>query len=223
MNEYLAETVRQRMERTADALKKNRMDAYLVKSRSEVVPLIRTLLHPNDTVAVGGSVSLDECGVLDLLRCGDYQFLDRYASGLSGEQIAEIYRKSFFADAFLCSTNAVTESGELYNVDGKRQPSRRDDLWAGECYSCRRRQQDRAGSRGGRTAGKRVCRAGELQASGLQDPLCRDRQMRRLQRRRADLLHCGSSPSTANPRPNQGHTGRGITWLLIVSNLLQRK
>ena len=118
MNEYLAETVRQRMERTADALKKNRMDAYLVKSRSEVVPLIRTLLHPNDTVAVGGSVSLDECGVLDLLRCGDYQFLDRYASGLSGEQIAEIYRKSFFADAFLCSTNAVTESGELYNVDG---------------------------------------------------------------------------------------------------------
>ena len=56
--------------------------------------------------------------MLDLLRCGDYQFLDRYASGLSGEQIAEIYRKSFFADAFLCSTNAVTESGELYNVDG---------------------------------------------------------------------------------------------------------
>ena len=91
MNEYLANTIRQRMERTAEALKKNRMEAYLVKDRTEVVPLIRSLLHPGDTVAVGGSASLDECGVLDLLRCGEYQFLDRYAPGLTGEEIAEIY------------------------------------------------------------------------------------------------------------------------------------
>ena len=30
----------------------------------------------------------------------------------------EIYRKSFYADAYFASTNAVTENGELYNVDG---------------------------------------------------------------------------------------------------------
>ena len=118
MKEFLGEVLGQRMERTAKALEKNRMDAYIVSSREEVVPLIRSLLHPQDTVAVGGSVTLDECGVLELLRCGDYQFLDRYAPGLSGEEIGEIYRKSFFADAYLCSSNAVTENGELYNVDG---------------------------------------------------------------------------------------------------------
>lgn len=118
MNEHLAAVIRQRMERCADALKKNRMEAYVVPDRAAVVPLVRSLLHSGDTVAVGGSASLDECGVLGLLRCGDYRFLDRYAPGLTGEQIAAIYRESFCADAYLCSTNAVTESGELYNVDG---------------------------------------------------------------------------------------------------------
>ncbi|SNR91529.1 Uncharacterised ACR, YkgG family COG1556 [Anaerovirgula multivorans] len=34
------------------------------------------------------------------------------------EEKKEIYRKSFSADAFLCSTNALTEEGELYNIDG---------------------------------------------------------------------------------------------------------
>ena len=37
---------------------------------------------------------------------------------LSGDEIKEIYRKSFGADAYFCSTNAITEDGELYNVDG---------------------------------------------------------------------------------------------------------
>lgn len=118
MKEFLGEVLTQRMERTAKALEKNRMEAYLVGSKEEVLPLIRSLLHPQDVVAVGGSATLDECGVLELLRCGDYQFLDRYAPGLSADEIGEIYRKSFFADAYLCSSNAVTENGELYNVDG---------------------------------------------------------------------------------------------------------
>ncbi len=30
----------------------------------------------------------------------------------------EIYRKSFSADAYFTSTNAITEDGELYNLDG---------------------------------------------------------------------------------------------------------
>ena len=118
MKEFLDELLLQRMERTAAALEKNRMEAHLVATKEEVVPLIRSLLAPGDVVSVGGSVTLDECGVLGLLRCGDYQFLDRYAPGLTADEIGEIYRKSFFADAYLCSSNAVTENGELYNVDG---------------------------------------------------------------------------------------------------------
>ena len=47
-----------------------------------------------------------------------YEFLDRYKEGLKPEEIKQIYREAFFCDAYFTSTNAITEDGELYNVDG---------------------------------------------------------------------------------------------------------
>jgi hypothetical protein len=72
-----------------------------------------------ETVAVGGSVTLEETGVLQLLRSGDYRFLDRYAPDLTSEERNDVLRQGLLADTFLCSSNAVTRNGELYNVDGR--------------------------------------------------------------------------------------------------------
>lgn len=99
-------------------LKKNNIEPYFVEKREDVVPLIEKLVARGATVAVGGSVSLTETGVLEHLRSGRYNFLDRYADGLDRDGVTEIFRKSFGADAYFCSSNAVTEEGELLNVDG---------------------------------------------------------------------------------------------------------
>lgn len=115
MNEFITQTT---MERTAKALRKNNMEAYCVDTAAEVVPLIASMLKKGDTVAVGGSESLAQCGVLSLLRNGDYTFLDRYAQGLTADQIEQVFRESFFADVYFSSSNAITENGELFNVDG---------------------------------------------------------------------------------------------------------
>ncbi len=117
-NEIVQRVTQQRMERVAEALRANRMDAYCVPTAAQVPALVARLLHKGDTVAVGGSVSLQQCGVLEMLAGGDYRYLDRYAPGLSGEQVQEIYRAAFSADAYLASANAVTEAGEVFNVDG---------------------------------------------------------------------------------------------------------
>ena len=98
MNEALAYVVAQRMERTAAALRKNNMEAYCVKTADEVVPLVKTLLAEGATVGAGGSMTLEECGVMDLLRSGAYHFLDRGAPGLTPEDIGKIYRQIFSAD-----------------------------------------------------------------------------------------------------------------------------
>ena len=55
---------------------------------------------------------------MELLRCGDYNFLDRYKEGLTGEEREKIYRDAFFADTYFMSSNAIIKSGVLYNVDG---------------------------------------------------------------------------------------------------------
>ena len=67
--------------------------------------------------AVGGSVSLDQCNVLDLLRSGDFDFKDRYEEGIGPEGIKKVFRDSFFVDYYLCSANAITQDGFIHNVD----------------------------------------------------------------------------------------------------------
>lgn len=116
MHPSAMETVWQRMERTADALRKNNMEATCVKTAQDVVPVVRSLLHPGDAVSNGGSVSLAETGVMDLLRSGEYRFLAR--EGLSGDELGRVYRDAFSADAYFASANAVTDAGEIFNVDG---------------------------------------------------------------------------------------------------------
>ena len=118
MDKNKFEIVRLRMERTAEALRRNNFFCESAESAEEALEILSDLLSPDDTVAVGGSMTLFEAGVIDLLRDGPYHFLDRYEKGLTPEQIREIYLKSFSANVYLTSTNAVTEKGELYNVDG---------------------------------------------------------------------------------------------------------
>lgn len=97
-------------------LEKNGIKPYLVQTREEVVPLVKTLIKKGESVSNGGSQSLKETGVMDLLNCGDYDFIDR--TGLEGEELRQAYIRAFGCDTFFCSSNAVTENGELYNVDG---------------------------------------------------------------------------------------------------------
>ncbi|TCO68995.1 lactate utilization protein [Marinisporobacter balticus] len=118
MDENASWVMEKKVERTMENLEKNNMDAFYVADEKGLLQKIGELINKGDTVSVGGSMTLFETGVIDLLRSGKYNFLDRYAQGLSTDAIKEIYRKSFSADAYFTSSNALTENGELYNVDG---------------------------------------------------------------------------------------------------------
>lgn len=106
-----------RIEKTIENLKKNNMAAYYVENSAEVVKLVEELLTEGETISCGGSVTLAQSGVFALMQSGRYNFLDR-SRAKSPEETAEIYRKTFYADTFLTSANALTEEGELVNVDG---------------------------------------------------------------------------------------------------------
>jgi len=118
MDKSLKVILEKRIGNVKKNLEKNNMQVHYVESKKDVVNKVAELLSDGDTIGVGGSVSLDETGVLDLLRSGKYNFLDRYEQGLSRDDIEKIYIASFSADAYICSSNAITENGELYNVDG---------------------------------------------------------------------------------------------------------
>lgn len=108
----------QQIKNVLENLKFNNMEAYYAATPEDALETVKSLLKNGDTVSVGGSVTLNEIGVMELLRNGDYNFLDRNKKGLTRDEVNQIYINCFSADCYLCSSNAVTESGELYNVDG---------------------------------------------------------------------------------------------------------
>lgn len=106
------------IERTIENLKRNNMEAVLVQDEVELIGKLNELIKEGTVVSVGGSETLLETGAIDYLRNGNFTFLDRYDSNLTIQGRKELNKKAFCADTYLCSSNAITENGELFNVDG---------------------------------------------------------------------------------------------------------
>ena len=106
------------IQQTIENLRKNGIVVEYVNSKEDVVPLVKTMLTKGCTIATGGSKSLAETGVIDLISSDAYRFLDRMNPELTPEQRQQITMDGGQADVYLCSSNAITEQGELYNVDG---------------------------------------------------------------------------------------------------------
>lgn len=105
------------LERTAKALTKNRMEARVVETVPELLDILREMLPKGAKIASGGSMTLAETGVNDLLQSGDYDFYYRGRTGEDGQPL-DVMREAFSCDFYFASANAITEDGELYNVDG---------------------------------------------------------------------------------------------------------
>ncbi len=118
MDENIKWVISEKVKRTMVNLEKNNMEAYYVRDEGELLNKISELTEEGETVAVGGSMTLFETGVIEYLKSGKFNFLDRYKKGINADELKEVYRKSFSADSYFVSSNAITENGELYNVDG---------------------------------------------------------------------------------------------------------
>lgn len=118
MDEISTWLMEQKINRVIENLEKNNMEGYYARDEREVLDIVKTLVNKGESVSVGGSMTLFETGIIDYLRNGDFKFLDRYEPGLTREEIIDIFKKSFLTDTYFVSSNAITENGELYNVDG---------------------------------------------------------------------------------------------------------
>lgn len=108
----------EKVKRTMENLTLNRMKPYFAESREQLFEIIRELLKESTLITSGGSVTLKESGVIDLLR-NEYSNAFRDRSAETEKSLVEaIMRMAFSSDTYFTSTNALTENGELYNVDG---------------------------------------------------------------------------------------------------------
>ena len=72
--------------------------------------------RPLKKVAWGGSATLAQLGIIDKVRQTN-PVIDRDAAA-SREESLELMRRSLLCDTYLMSSNAISEDGQLYNIDG---------------------------------------------------------------------------------------------------------
>ena len=106
------------IEKVIKALESNNIKAYYAETRAEVCEIVKNMLFKGAVIVSGGSVSLNESGVWDIINSPEYDFRDRFKEGITDEERTEVFRAAIGCDFYFCSTNAVTENGELINVDG---------------------------------------------------------------------------------------------------------
>jgi hypothetical protein len=99
-------------------LRRQNMDgAYFEKSEQAVISIIK-MIPDGSLVGLGGSESIIESGLLDVLRKKDIRLLDRYKEGVTEEEGWEMRKQGMMADIYIASSNAITLDGKIVNMDG---------------------------------------------------------------------------------------------------------
>lgn len=104
-------------ERVIQALNSRHMEGYFAASKEEARELALSLIPEGSKVGWGGSASVLEIGLKDEVCQGNYQVIDRDKAA-NKEEFEELERQCLLADVFLMGTNAITEDGQLVNMDG---------------------------------------------------------------------------------------------------------
>ena len=95
----MTDELKARIEKTMQNLRRNRMEAYFCENSAEARELVKTLIKKGDVISNGGSVTLKQTGIYDIISSADYNYLDRSREGITREEVEEVYRKTFSADA----------------------------------------------------------------------------------------------------------------------------
>ena len=106
-NELLAQKV-------IKGLESRNMTGYYAENREEALKIALGLIPEGSSVSMGGAISAFEIGLVDALKNGNYNFIDR--TTFADRRDAAI--AAYSADVFLSSVNAMTEDGVLVNIDG---------------------------------------------------------------------------------------------------------
>lgn len=93
------------------------IEGYYCADREEANAKAKRFLTPGCSVSWGGSMTLQEIGLIDDLQESDYTIYDR-AQAVTPEEKKEMFSRIVTSDFYFLSSNAITINGELVNIDG---------------------------------------------------------------------------------------------------------
>ena len=110
-----------RLAELKDALTENNFEVFVVENTDEAKSIVLEKIIPEiapKSVSWGGSLTFVATGLYDFLKdSNDFNVLDTYDKTLSPEESLERRRQSLLVDLYITGSNAVTETGQLVNLD----------------------------------------------------------------------------------------------------------
>jgi L-lactate utilization protein LutB len=97
-------------------LQSRKFEAYYCDNAKEAAEKALSFIPEHTSVSWGGSVTLEEIGLLNQVRQGSYIIIDRDKAQTIEERY-ELMRQALLCDTYLTSFNAVSEDGILVNID----------------------------------------------------------------------------------------------------------
>ena len=107
-----------KVEKVRASLEGNNIATEYFEQAEEACKAVLAAIPDNATVGLGGSTTVKQIGLLDALRQRKLRVFDQYAEGLSAEESTQLRRAGLTVEYYITSTNAITEDGQLVNVDG---------------------------------------------------------------------------------------------------------
>lgn len=103
------------------ALEANSFNVYLADDREEAYKLVKEKIIPGlnaKTVSWGGSMTVLSVGLYDkLIKDSNLEVIDTLDKQVPVEEMVERRRRALLVDLFITGTNAITETGQLVNLD----------------------------------------------------------------------------------------------------------
>lgn len=98
-------------------LQSRHFEAYYCDTKQEALEKALELIPQGATVGWGGVLSASQIGLLDALRQGNYNPIDRERCKTPEEKL-QAAKDAMFADVFLTGANGLSLDGQMVNIDG---------------------------------------------------------------------------------------------------------
>jgi hypothetical protein len=105
-------------ENIIENFRKRNIEGFYCPDADTAAEKILELIEDNSSVSWGGSMTLNEIGIFEKLENKNLELFDR-SKAKNLEEKEEIYHRALNTDYYLMSSNAVTQSGKLVNIDGR--------------------------------------------------------------------------------------------------------
>ncbi len=112
----LKELYKKQAEALIPKFARRNMEAFYCETAQEAKELVISMIPEGSLVTSGGSVTLEQTGILQELQSDKYTYAARSRSKDPAEE-QTAFARQVQADYYLMSTNAFTADGELVNTD----------------------------------------------------------------------------------------------------------